>query len=71
MEWIKTDSSNVEAICFDEPHIMVQFKGGKIYSYSPCNAKEFSLLKNAPSKGAWVYRHLRGRKKYKLLTTRV
>ena len=68
MEWIRTpESSNIVAIKFDVSHILIQFKGGKIYSYSPCNQAEFDLLLQADSKGAWVFRNLRKKKAYKRL----
>lgn len=57
-------SSNVELIQFDRERqlLYIQYKNGAWYCYYDVDAHEAESFFNAPSKGGWVWDHLRVRK---------
>ena len=62
-------SSNVESVSFDDSTdtLTVVFQGGVSYEYLNCPASVYRAFQAAPSAGAFVHRHLKGRYQYNLL----
>lgn len=62
-KWLAVVSSNVDLIRYDyeEEVLYVQFKNGAMYSYRTVSYKEALDFAQAPSKGGWVWDHLRVR----------
>jgi KTSC domain len=65
-KWLAVTSTNVAQIAYslDEQTLFVQFHPGKNdpsprYWYKPINAKQAQQFALAPSKGGWVWDHLR------------
>lgn len=56
LDWAETDSSNVEAVCFDEPSqtICVRFKGGGVYSYIGASMEVYMNFLHADSVGKYL-----------------
>ena len=61
-EMIYVDSSNVEAIGYDNDsqELHVQFVGGHLYVYSDVPREVFDGLMYAPSKGSFLNREVKG-----------
>lgn len=61
-EMIYVDSSNVEAIGYDEDgqELHVQFLGGGYYIYHSVPREIFDGLTCAPSKGSYLNREVKG-----------
>lgn len=62
LEMIYVDSSNIEAIGYDDDtqELHVQFLSGGCYIYSDVPRKIFDDLMNAPSKGSFLNREVKG-----------
>jgi hypothetical protein len=60
-EMIHVDSSNVEAIGYDEDkqELHVQFLSGGYYVYHDVAREKFEKLMNAPSKGTFLNREVK------------
>ena len=60
-EWVNVQSSNVAAIRFDKERLIleVRFLDGSSYEYFQVSPEEAESLYVAPSKGKWVWDHLR------------
>lgn len=58
IKWDHVDSSNVEAVAFDEPSstLCVKFLGGGLYSYSNVSLEVYSALQYADSVGQFLNR---------------
>ena len=56
------DSSNIEAIGYDEDsqELYVQFLSGSCYIYHNVPLDVFEALMNAPSKGSFLNREIKG-----------
>lgn len=59
MKLISVSSSNVSAIGFENGIIEVHFHNGYAYQYHATEAT-FNAFLNAPSKGQFVHRYLKG-----------
>ncbi len=61
------DSSNVEAVGFDESEreIWVRFLSGDTYVYSNADETTFHDLLNAPSVGSYLNRVIKGNLEYR------
>ena len=61
-EMIFVDSFNIEAIGYDDDtqDLHVQFLSGGNYIYSDVPREVFDNLKNAPSKGSFLNREIKG-----------
>jgi hypothetical protein len=62
------DSTSIEAIGYDEDtqSIYVRFvESGETYVYSPVEEWVFTDFRNAPSKGSFLNRELKGRYEYR------
>lgn len=57
------DSSNIEAIGYDDDHreLHVKFLGGGYYVYHDVPRDVFDSLMNAPSKGSFLNREIKNR----------
>ncbi len=60
-EMIAVDSTNIEAVGYDEPaqDLYVQFEGGRIYIYSGVSTYTYEDLLSAPSKGSYFNREIK------------
>lgn len=69
-EWLYVTSSNVKAIQYDDKEqlLTVEFLNGSVYQYPNVPEVEAMDFATAPSKGRWVWQHLRPRSDYVLLT---
>ena len=56
------DSSNIEAIGYDDDaqELHVRFLGGETYVYSGVPSQVFDALMDAPSKGSYLNREVKG-----------
>ena len=61
-EMIFVDSSNIEAIGYNDDtlELHVQFLSGSYYIYSDVPREVFDDLMNAPSKGSFLNREVKG-----------
>ncbi len=61
-EMIYVDSSNIEAIGYDEGtlELYVQFLSGAYYIYRDVPRQIFDYLMSAPSKGSFLNREVKG-----------
>ena len=67
MDWIPTpQSSDISQFAYDENSqiLMVGFKKGSVYNYYDVPEHVFEAMKNAPSKGKFLYREIKGRYRY-------
>ena len=64
--WISVDSSNLEAVKYDpeKEQLAIRFKGGRTYLYGGVPPSVFLDLLDAPSKGKYVWKHIRDRYAY-------
>lgn len=55
-------SSNIDAIGHDPDTntLVVEFKGGARYKYSPITEEAYIGFSNAPSQGIWFSKNIRG-----------
>ncbi len=62
LEMIYVDSSNIEAVGYDDDtqELHVQFLSGGYYIYSDVPREIFDDLMNAPSKGSFLNREMKG-----------
>lgn len=62
LEMIYVDSSNIEAVGYDDEtqELHVQFLSAGYYIYSDVPRKIFDDLMNAPSKGSFLNREVKG-----------
>jgi len=69
-EWIYVDSSNIEAIRYDADNqeLYVQFLSGGTYSYHNVPEEIFTQLSEAPSKGSFLNREIKGTYEYSKLS---
>jgi hypothetical protein len=61
-EMIFVDSSNIEAIGYDDgaQELHVRFLTGETYVYSGVPREVFDAMMNAPSKGSFLNREVKG-----------
>lgn len=68
--WIPVESSNVKEIRYDpeKEQLAIRFldkvRGWRTYAYSSVSMQVFLGLLNAPSKGKYVWKHIRDRYVY-------
>lgn len=62
MEMVQVDSSNIDAIGYDEEaqELHVQFQGGSEYVYSGVPGDVHERLMSAPSKGRFLNTEVKG-----------
>lgn len=62
IELTYVDSSNIDAIGYDEDNqeLHVKFLSGGYYTYSGVPKEVFDELMNAPSKGSYLNREVKG-----------
>ena len=62
LEMIYVDSSNIEAIGYDETaqELHVRFLSGDMYAYHSVPRDIYDALMNAPSKGSFLNREVKG-----------
>jgi len=51
-------SSNIESAGYEDGSLCVRFKGGSVYRYDAVTAEMWAAFQAAPSKGAWLARHV-------------
>ena len=63
---IQIGSSNLNSVTYNHSQrtLIVEFKGGAEYSYSPFYESSFDQLLKAPSKGKWFNENIRKNKSY-------
>jgi len=68
-DWVYIDSSNIEAICYveDARELQVRFLNGSTYSYADVPQEIYEELLNAPSKGSYLNRMIKGVYNYQKL----
>jgi hypothetical protein len=68
-DWVYVDSSNIEAVCYleDSRELQVRFINGSTYSYSDVPQEIYEELINAPSKGSYLNRMIKGIYSYQKL----
>ena len=68
-DWIYVNSSNIEAVCYfeDKNELHVRFLNGSTYSYSDVPQEIYDELINAPSKGSYLNRMIKGVYNYQKL----
>ncbi len=68
-DWVYVDSSNIEAVCYLEGsrELQVRFINGSTYSYSDVPQEIYEELINAPSKGSYLNRMIKGIYSYQKL----
>ena len=68
-EMIYVDSSNIEAIGYDEiaQDLHVLFLSGAIYAYHSVPREIYDAIMNAPSKGSFLNREVKGVYEYSKL----
>lgn len=66
MDMVPVVSSNVSAIGYEAGFIEVRFHSGAVYRYPNCTVELFEQFLNAPSKGAFLHRYLKGRGESKI-----
>ena len=62
-EWIDTpESSNLQRFMYNEESqtLTVEFKNGGVYEYYDVPVNIYEGLKNADSKGNYLYHHIKG-----------
>lgn len=63
-DWVYVDSSNIEAVCYmadsNPRELQVRFLNGSTYSYSDVPQEIYEELLNAPSKGSFLNRMIKG-----------
>ena len=61
--WQEFDSSNVLALRYDPEHELLQvtYKDGRTWEYGPVDRLAAHSLAVAPSKGTWVWDHIKVR----------
>ena len=67
MSWIETpDSSNIARYKYDDKMriLTVEFKNGGTYNYYDVQQGVFEQMKNAPSKGEFLARNIKGAFRY-------
>jgi len=66
MEMIKVDSSNVEAVGYDEDSstLQVEFKNGGMYQYFDVPEEVFIGLRDADSVGGYLAARIKGTYRY-------
>lgn len=66
MEMIKVDSSNVEAVGYDEDSstLQVEFKNGGMYQYFDVPEEVFIGLRDADSVGGYLASRIKGTYRY-------
>lgn len=62
MEMMPVNSSNIDSIGYDEntQTLRVRFLNGSLYEYRNVPLMEFEQLKQAPSKGSYLNRNIKG-----------
>lgn len=62
IDWDQVDSSNIQALSFDEPTqtVCVRFKGGGIYTYIGVSHEIYVNLRHAPSVGVYLNNVVKG-----------
>ena len=67
MSWIETpDSSNIARFKYDDKSrvLTVEFKNGGTYNYFDVPQPVFDQMRNAPSKGEFLARNVKGAFRY-------
>jgi len=64
MDWTRVESSNIEAVHYDEKtdELYVKFKSGSVYHYFNVPYVEYRHLLDADSKGKYLSEHIKGHK---------
>ncbi len=61
MTFVDVKSSNVEAVAYEPGTMLVRFTGGAVYRYIGVTVREHAALMAAPSKGAHLAQHIKGK----------
>lgn len=61
LEWEDVESSNIEAIAYDEElaQICVRFKDGSAWAYDDCNRQLYESFRIAPSVGKFFHANIK------------
>lgn len=62
---IHVNSSNLEAVDFEDNVLTVLFRNGTKYQYAGVPQAVFRGLLDSPSKGGYLARHIKGRYQYR------
>ena len=68
MDWINVESSNIDAIAYEDGVLHVWFKGGNHYTYDGVTEETFNQFLNSTSKGRFFHTHIRGHYSYERKT---
>ncbi|HYM33421.1 MAG TPA: KTSC domain-containing protein [Candidatus Cybelea sp.] len=60
-EFIAAVSSNIEGYRYDDGVLTVRFRNGRTYAYAGVPEQVYEGFHNAPSKGAYLHRHIKQR----------
>ncbi len=64
MNLIGVESSNIAAVGWEQNVLRVQFKNGGIYDYDGVDQGTFQQLLDAPSKGTFLSKEIKGKFPY-------
>jgi len=59
-DWVYVDSSNIEAVRYLNGELQVRFLNGSSYAYSDVPQDIYDEFVNAPSKGSYLNRMIKG-----------
>ena len=65
-EWVKVESTNVDAVCYEQEVLFVKFKGGACYQYTSVPPSLYEQLMLAESKGNFLNKQIKGTYNYTL-----
>ena len=64
MQMIQVESSNVDAIGFENQMLIVRFLNGSVYSYSNVDVETYRKFLEAESKGKFLCKFIKGKYDY-------
>lgn len=64
MKMIKVESSNVDAVGYENAVLVVRFVNGSVYSYSDVPEEVYDSMLNAESKGKYLCQKIKGKYDY-------
>lgn len=64
MQMIEVESSNIDAIGFENNILIVRFMSGSVYSYSNVEPEVYESFLNSESKGKFLHQHIKGKYEY-------
>lgn len=56
LNWNSVESSNIDALAYEDSHMYVRFKGGRIYQYENVPQMVFDTIREAESVGGTFHK---------------